>query len=250
MKLLYVGADKAAVQKMDKMITVNKTNIPRLFEEYGIAASTVYAGIDTDLYRRAQEKEIQDVRKKHPGGPLLFHSTDLTGIKGSYPLLNVIAELRKTYPEVKLLFTVYINDPVGTEKFLKRIAELDLGRNVEFLGCLPKEKLPLYYSSVDFVCQPSINQPANWPLKESLLCRTPIIAGIESEEVKDFVNGCSIEVKDTNASVVKLISLFRRRNELNLEESISKVLKDYSRKSCVAQLEQIIRDIYEDYKNR
>ena len=250
MKLLYAGTDKAAVEKMDQVITVNKTNIPNLFEEYGITASPVYAGIDTDMYKRAGEQEIEALRKKHPGFPLLFHSTDLTGIKGSYPLLDVIAELRNTCPEVKLLFTVYVNDPVGTEKFLKRISELNLRGNVEFLGCLPKEKLPLYYSAVDFVCQPSINQPANWPLKESLLCGTPIIAGIESEEVREFINGCRIEVRNTNAAVVKLLSLFQQRNQLNLDESIAELLKDYSRKSCVALLDRIIKDIYENCKNR
>jgi glycosyltransferase involved in cell wall biosynthesis len=143
-----------------------------------------------------------------------------------------------------------MNDSVGTEKFLKHISELDLRKNVEFLGCLPKEKLPLYYSAVDFVCQPSINQPANWPLKEALLCGTPIIGGIKSEEIRDFINGCGIEVRDTDASVLKLLSLFLRRNELNLEESIAEALKYYTRKSCVAQLDRIIKDIYENSKNR
>ncbi len=249
-KVLYRNADAAAVRKMNKVITVNGTNIPKLLKEYGITPSVVYAGIDTEMYKRAEEKEAQDLRKKYPGFPLLFHSTDLTGIKGSYPLLDVIAEIRNTFPETKLLFTVYVNDPIGTKRFLKRISELGLRSNVEFLGCLPKEKLPLYYSAVDFVCQPSINQPANWPLKESLLCETPIIGGVESEEVKEFVNGCSIEVRDTKASAVKLISLFRRRNELNLKESIAEVLKNYSRKSCVAELDQIIRDTYENCQNR
>ena len=103
---------------------------------------------------------------------------------------------------------------------------------------------------MDFVCQPSINQPANWPLKESLLCGTPIIAGIESEEVREFINGCRIEVRNTNAAVVKLLSLFQQRNQLNLDESIAELLKDYSRKSCVALLDRIIKDIYENCKNR
>jgi glycosyltransferase involved in cell wall biosynthesis len=210
----------------------------------------LYAGIDTELYKRAPAEEIAELRKKHPGFPLLFHSTDLTGIKGSYPLLEVINELRNSHPEIKLLFTVYVNDPVGTEKFLKRISELDLRKNVEFLGCLPKEKLPLYYSAVDFVCQPSINQPANWPLKESLLCGTPIIAGIESEEIRDFVNGCRIEVRDKNASAAKLCDLIARRGELNLEGSVAELLRDFSRTSCVAQLNRIIEEMYENCKNR
>ncbi|MHB9138369.1 MAG: glycosyltransferase family 4 protein [Victivallaceae bacterium] len=250
MKLLYSGKDKAAVRKMDKVLTINKTNVPKLFEEYGINVTPLYAGIDTELYKRAPASDVAELRKKHSGFPLLFHSTDLTGIKGSYPLLEVINELRGSYPEVKLLFTVYVNDPVGTEKFLKRISELGLQKNVEFLGCLPKEKLPLYYSAVDFVCQPSINQPANWPLKESLLCGTPIIAGIESEEVKDFVNGCQIEVRNKNASAVKLCDLMARRSELNLEESVTELLRDFSRNSCVAQLNRMIEEMHENCKNR
>jgi len=37
---------------------------------------------------------------------------------------------------------------------------------------------------------------------------------------------------------------------LNLDESIAELLKDYSRKSCVALLDRIIKDIYENCKNR
>lgn len=85
MKLLYERADKAAVAKMQKVLTVNKTNLPKIEAIYGRSATPVYAGIDPKVYRRADEEQIARLRKKHPGEPLLFHSTDLTGIKGTYP---------------------------------------------------------------------------------------------------------------------------------------------------------------------
>jgi glycosyltransferase involved in cell wall biosynthesis len=244
MKFLYAGQDKTATRKMPRVLTINQTNIPKLREEYGLDATAVYAGIDTSLYRRADNDAIAALRKKHPGSPLLFHSTDLTGIKGSYPLLEVLAELRKEYPAIKLLFTVYVNDPVGTEKFLQRIKELDLSQNTEFLGCLPRNVLPLYYSAVDFVCQPSINQPANWPLKEAMLCGTPIIAGAESEEGKDFINGIKLDIRDRDKAVAKIKAVFQRRNELSLQESVEQLLLHYSRESCIGQLNKIIEEIY------
>lgn len=250
MKLLYAGQDRIATRKMPRVLTINQTNIPKLREEYGLDATAVYAGIDTDLYHRADAAAIAEIRAKHSGQPLLFHSTDLTGIKGSYPLLEVIAALRNDYPHIKLLFTVYVNDPVGTEKFLYRIKELNLSGNVEFLGCLPRRQLPLYYSAVDFVCQPSVNQPANWPLKEAMLCGTPIIAGAESEEAEDFVNGVKVDIRSGAAAAIKIKALFNRRGELSLTASIDNLLANYSRESCIAQLNNIIGEVYrENCKN-
>ena len=239
MKFLYSKQDIKATKKINKIITINKTNIKKTEEIYNITPSVVYAGIDTNIYKPLLTEHVKLIKNKHLGNPLLFHSTDLTGIKGSFRLLQIISELRKTFPEIKLIFTIYVNDTIGTERFLKKIKELGIEKNCEYLGCLEKDQLPLYYNAVDFVCQPSINQPANWPLKESLLCGTPIIGGIESEEVIDFVNGCKINVNEMKESFVILSKLFAETDRLQV--SSAKIIKDYSIRSCISLFNDILR---------
>ena len=246
-KLFFVNKDKAAVKKMDKILTVNKTNIPKIKNIYDVSSTPVYAGIDTDMYKPAPSDDINKIRAKHLGAPLLFHSTDLTGIKGSYPLLDVLVILKEKYPDIKLLFTVYLDLPEETEKFRARINALKLSRNTEFLGCLPKTDLPLYYSSVDLVCQPSINQPANWPLKESLLCGTPIVGGLESEEVVDFVNGCKVDIRETTNAAEKLVKLFENHDQLTV--CTEELVNSYSIKYCISRFNDILEVTYGNYKN-
>ena len=94
---------------------------------------------------------------------------------------------------------------------------------------------------MDFVCQPSLNQPANWPLKEALLCETPIIGGIESEEVVDFVNGVKVNIKNSAESANKIIELIKKRDQLDTlaywKESMS---KQYSKYLFIEKLNSIL----------
>ena len=238
MAILYSRWDKAAVRGMNRVLTVNKTNLKKIRDIYGVDATPVYAGIDPRVYKRASDQKIRELREKHTGQPLLFHSTDLTGIKGTYPLLDVIKEVSRQIPDIKLLVTIYVDLPAGIQRFKNRIVELGMERQVEYLGCLPKEDLPLYYSAVDFVCQPSINQPANWPLKEAQLCGTPIIGGIESEEIDDG-NGVRIDGTNVDDSVDVLMELFARdRSSFVIDAEELKRL--YSIDSCLAQFNEIV----------
>jgi glycosyltransferase involved in cell wall biosynthesis len=238
MKIFYSRNDKAAVKKMDKVLTLNKTNLPKIKNVYGRSAIPVYAGIDPKVYHRASNDEIIEIRKKHPGKPLLFHSSDLSGIKGTFPLLEIIKLLCSKYPGIKLLVTVYVDVPDGINRLKKRIQQLGLESNVEYLGCLPKEKLPLFYSSVDFVCQPSLNQPANWPLKEAMLCETPIIGGEESEEANEM-NGAKINVLDPVRSAEILDKLFSiERSKFVIDKEA--LVRDYSIDSCLSFFNEMI----------
>jgi glycosyltransferase involved in cell wall biosynthesis len=248
MKILYQDDDKAAVKKMDRLLTLNKTNFPKIEATYGRIATAVYAGIDPTVYHRASTGEISRIKEKHKGSPLLFHSSDLTGIKGTFPLLDVIKQVLPRYPKVKLLITVYVDVPDSINRLKNKIKELGLDSNIEYLGCLPKEELPLYYSSVDFVCQPSINQPANWPLKEAMLCQTPIIGGAESEEVSE-TNGAKINVINTVASAATLSALFATdRSKFFID--IEGLKRDYSIDSCLKQFNDIILSVHADKKNK
>jgi len=159
----------------------------------------------------------------------------------------VIAILKEKYPAIKLLFTVYVDNRPATRKFLQRIAELGLDDNCEFLGCLPKKQLPLYYSAADFVCQPSLNQPANWPLKEALLCGTPIIGGVESEEVKEMVNGIRIDVNAREKAAEKLDGLFQSQGSLNVD--FRELVDNYSFDGCLGKLASVLEDCIADYSS-
>ena len=146
MKIIYSRRDKKAVQSMNGLFTVNKVNQKKIRKTYGISPNTVYAGIDTKMYKRISSNKLKNLKMKHRGFPLLFHSTDLTGIKGTFDFLFFINDLKKIYPNIKLLITVYVENKPGVRKLLKAIERLNLSNNVTYLGCLKKQLLPKYYS--------------------------------------------------------------------------------------------------------
>lgn len=243
MARIYARHDQDATRHMSRVLTISHTNVPRLKATYGVDATPIYAGIDTVLFSRADDATIAAIRQRHPGQPLLIHGTDLTGIKGSYPLLEVLADLVPTHPAIRLLVTIYVDDPAGTAMFQERIAELGLGGHVDILGCLPREQLPAYYSAVDFVCQPSIRQPASWPLREAMLCGTPIIAGAESEEAVDFVNGIQVDIRDRTSAVAKFAAVFARREALTVDPSAAELRSHHSWEASVERLNHILEDV-------
>jgi glycosyltransferase involved in cell wall biosynthesis len=231
-------ADRAAVARMNRVVTVNRTNLEKIRRIYGREADVVYAGIDPAVHHAPDPAAREALRARHPGAPLLFHSSDLTGIKGTLPLLEVIAALRPRWPRLRLLITVYFPAEDRIQRLQRRIQELGLADTVTYLGCLPREELPMHYGSVDFLCQPSLNQPASWPLKEGMLCGTPIIGGPESEE-PDGCNGIRIDVRDPAAAAEALDALFRRpREDFRLDRE--GLLRDYGIDACLDAFNRVI----------
>ena len=245
MRLLFENSDKMAVEKMDEILTINKTNIPKIRAVYKRDAIAVYAGIDSKVYFRSSTENIKQLRGIHTGQPLLFHSSDLTATKATYQLLEILKLLTSDFPNIKLLITVYVDLPNDINRLKSKIIDLGLEANVEYLGCLPKESLPLYYSSVDFVCQPSINQPASWPLKESLLCGTPIIGGWQSEEIDEH-NGVKINAFNIEESRMKLIDLFAKKAS-DFSIDAEELKKSFSIDACLNQFNKIVIN-YENNK--
>jgi len=240
--LVYARFDRRSTRAIDRTITVNETNVPKIKAAYGVDARVVYAGVDTSRFSKNRSHEVLAIRSRQSTEPLLFHSTDLSGTKGTMPFLSIFRRLLATFPKARLLITVYVQNAARLRELRQRIAKLALDESVEILGCLPREELPFYYNAVDFVCQPSLDQPASWPLRESLMCGTPIVGGMQSEEVVEGVNGCRIDVTDVDGSVARLEELFRTRVSLEPLVSGNAIKELYSRERSAAAFQAILTE--------
>jgi glycosyltransferase involved in cell wall biosynthesis len=216
MKRLYGSADRAAIRSASRVITINASNVGRFSAIYGIEPQVIYWGYDSGFWRRAPEPAIREWRARWGPGPLLLHSTDLSGIKGSFELLSVVEQLALTLTDVKLLVTVYLDNEAARAHFDAEIRSRALGGHVEVLGRVDRDALPLAYSAVDAVVQPG-TQPANGALREALLCETPIVGGTASEEVEEGVNGVRVDVRDPRGAAARVEWLLSHRSALDLD---------------------------------
>jgi glycosyltransferase involved in cell wall biosynthesis len=237
---LYARFDRRSARSMNRTVTVSQTNVSKIQRSYGIDAEVIYAGVETSKFFKDRSAAITRLRESYDAEPLLFHSTDLSGTKGTVPLLSIFQRILDTFPRARLLVTVYVENAPRLQSLRERIAKLKLEASVHILGCLPREELPHYYNAVDAVCQPSLGQPASWPLRESLMCGTPIVGGIESEEVQDGVNGCRIDVTDVDGSVKRLETFFRTCGSLDPTDSGNLIRKAFSRERSARAFEDIL----------
>ena len=136
---LYARFDRRSTRSIDRTITVNETNVAKIVATYGVDAHVVYAGVETSKFSKIRSDDVLAIRSHHGTHPLLFHSTDLSGTKGTIPFLSIFKRLLATFPSARLLITVYVQNAARLRELRQRIAKMDLDDSVEILGCLPEK---------------------------------------------------------------------------------------------------------------
>lgn len=115
--------------------------------------------------------------------PLIFSPVNILQRKNLLYGLEIIAELKKTYPNVKYVITgkpsVHRSIKDHFEKLQEKIAELKLQGNVIFLkeklsGTVPHTLVNAFYSLSDAVFYFSKQENFGLPILESMLLKTPI----------------------------------------------------------------------------
>ena len=112
-------------------------------------------------------------------------------LKGIDKLMMAMAILRRRQPRLLVIG--------GDEHSRREVARLDalghklgIGETVSFLGAVPQEKLPLYYSAADVCVVPSYYETFGLVTLESLACGTPVVAtdvGAASSVIRDGETG-------------------------------------------------------------
>jgi glycosyltransferase involved in cell wall biosynthesis len=90
-------------------------------------------------------------------------------------VVEAMAIVRRSIPGAVLVVSEYGADPSYREQLAGRIAELDLSDHVRFVGQIPYEEMPSYYSLADVSVgiPPSDSLPQS--LFEAMACGTPMI---------------------------------------------------------------------------
>lgn len=196
------------------------------------------AGVDLDVFRPHGPQ-----RRRLPGHPLrVGFVARIEPGKGWEVLLEATALLRKQNPELALEVAI-VGEGSETEALKARIHELGLAGVATYVGAMPQQRLPAFYSSLDIFVFPTQRAAESLGLVgiEALACGIPAICsdigGIRGY-MRDGVNGYLFPPGDASALARRIID-FSRLSEGQINAMRSAALataQQYERKKVSAEL--------------
>lgn len=169
--------EQRTYKRCDRFIVLSKAFGNILHQRYQIPWEKIYVipgGVDIDHFK--PDLSIQEARIKLGWSierPTLFTSRRLVHRVGLDKLLIAIAQIKPKIPDIYL--AIAGRGPLQTS-LQQQVSELGLENNVEFLGFLPDELLPVAYQAADLTIMPSQSfEGFGLAIVESLASGTPVI---------------------------------------------------------------------------
>lgn len=142
-------------------------------------------------------------------GKMIISIGSLIEIKGFDTLIDA-AKIVLDFDE-KIKFIIIGEGPLK-EKLIQKTKDLEIEKNIEFIGKIPTHDMPYYYAASDFVVHPSYTEAMGRVILEAQACAKALIA--------NRVGGIPEAVIDKSALLIE------PRDSILLSKSIIKLLKD------------------------
>jgi len=192
------------------------------------------------------DKNFYQKLKKKKQGVWIGFSGRIAQEKGIEYLINAFKRYTLHVTRYTLVFAgPYGKDVSGENNYYQKIKRiLDEEKiNYVFLGNLSEKQLGAFYKVIDVLVLPSINSTEAFGMvqAEAMLLGTPVVA--------TDLPGVKIPI-----SLTKMGIIVKSKNEKQLEEAISEILKNrqkYTNKNLIKNAEKIfdIKKVYQFYDN-
>ena len=162
----------------------------------------------------------------------------ITEQKNPFLFINIINEIKKTYPKVK---TAMIGDGDLYNNCLKKIEEKKLGKNIDMLKF---QKNPFkILKKCNFVIMPSIFEGFGLTAIESMCLNKPVLNSGEGGLKVIFKNDKNFICKDINSYVEKSLNLLNDKDKYrNYQKRCECIIKPY------VDIEKWMNNIYSLYE--
>lgn len=212
--LAYGGLDRRGVASAERVLTLNESTARQIDRVYGRDdAVPVYGGVDTDLFRPYERRELTDLLARFGEGPLVVHSTDYSPIKRTDLALDAFAVALRTVPGARMVVTSTRESPSELAELEQRARRLGISEAVTFAGFLDFADLPRLYSMATVVLQTGTATGSgattmSLPVKEALACGTAVVrSAATQEDVQDGVSGFLVDPRDVESTGARLAHL-------------------------------------------
>jgi len=151
-----------------------------------------------------QSLRLQDV------SPLIVTVGHIRRVKGFDVLLRAAAEVCRVYPTATFLIVGSVQEPDCNRDLQDLVRQLNLERNVRFLGRMENESVWSLLKLCDVFCQPSRSEGMSNALLEAMGCGLPCVAtavGGTPEVLEDGRTGYIVPSEDHQAAAARILSL-------------------------------------------
>ncbi|CAN5491680.1 hypothetical protein BH10CHL1_BH10CHL1_34070 [soil metagenome] len=191
---------QSIINQASVVVAVSEKSAQALRTVCGVTRPIVVTNpIVTDPKRAQLPGQIRPPKAEHKGEQPLRVTTvaRLYVMKGLTYLLEAIAQLKSTYPDIQ--FRVYGDGPLYQE-LLTYASQLGLDGEKIFVGMFTRQALPLIMAETDIFVLPSILEGLPLSVIEAMAYACPIVAtavGGIPELIEDGVNGLLCQPADS-----------------------------------------------------
>lgn len=177
LKRAYLNLIFRLIKKALTVVTVSENTKQDLIREFGYSPNSVrvnYNAVDTDVFRKCSEKEIEIFRKKH-SLPESYYLT--VGIGKEHKnfrfLLSCLLDL---WNERKIKSPLVLAGTGGKlPEYILELAE-KAGEKLIVFPRIAYEELPLLYSAADIMIFPSLYEGFGFPAAEAQAAGCPVLS--------------------------------------------------------------------------
>ena len=201
---LRIAEEARIVGAADRLVAATVVERAHLMSHYGADVARIAVipcGVDTELFAPGDQAAARAALELDDR-PRLLYVGRLAPIKGLETLLDAMARLRASGQRVQLCIVGGdADEPLdGHEAELRaRLARLDLGDIVSFVGPQPQERLRSWYVAADATVLPSYYESFGMVALEAMACGSPVVAsrvgGLQTT-VRDRVTGLLVPEHD------------------------------------------------------
>jgi glycosyltransferase involved in cell wall biosynthesis len=206
----------------------------------------VLPSLQIEEFDQETKKKNIDIKVKYSiPGDYIFYPAQFWPHKNHIYILKGLKKLKDENFEIHAIFT---GSDKGNQEYIKHSAqELNLSRQIHFLGFVDNEELPYLYKQSLALVMPTYFGPTNLPPEEASILECPILYS-NLPDLKEQVAGRAqlIDLKDPNDMAIKLIKVIN--NDPEIKELIHQAKNNsFEKKERYLEIQY---EMFKDYNHK
>lgn len=176
---LRIESEREVVNNCDRIIAATDRERKELIRRYGAAGekiSVIPCGVNLDLFQPVDSELCRRKLGLDDRKSIILYVGRIERLKGLSQLLAALAH----FDERDALYLIIVGGDEHSDNEVQllrqKASQLGIKDRVTFLGRVPQEELPVYYSAADACVVPSFYESFGMVALESLACGTPVVA--------------------------------------------------------------------------